>query len=160
VSRRAVFFTVYGTPQSAGSKRSFAIRRGAKKIGGKMVGGTFTGKVSTSDDNPKASSWKDRVAQAAGEVMVEAGGGLFDGPLKLSLVFIVARPKGHFGKRGLRPSAPPHPNKRPDALKLARGTEDALTGVVYRDDAQNVLITLQKAWGEPERCEVWVGELT
>ena len=151
MSRRAIFFTVYGTPQPAGSKRAFAYR---KKGGEGKLG------VRVTDDNPKATDWKGSVAKAAGEVMTEDGGGLFEGPLKLSLVFIVARPKGHFGKRGLRPSAPPHPDKRPDALKLARGTEDAMTGVVYRDDAQNVLVTLQKAWGEPERCEVWVGELT
>jgi Holliday junction resolvase RusA-like endonuclease len=45
---------------------------------------------------------------------------------------------------------------RPDVLKLARAAEDALTGIVWRDDSQIVHETLAKVYGEPERLEVAV----
>ena len=39
-------------------------------------------------------------------------------------------------------------------LKLARAVEDAMSGVVYRDDAQVVTEVLRKRYGEPARAEV------
>lgn len=60
------------------------------------------------------------------------------GPLQLDVTFAIARPKGHYGKRGLLPSAPLFVTVRPDVTKLLRGLEDALTGVLWRDDAQVV----------------------
>ena len=44
-------------------------------------------------------------------------------------------------------------------LKLARAVEDALTGIVWRDDAQIVDEQLSKVYGEPARVEVDVAEL-
>jgi Holliday junction resolvase RusA-like endonuclease len=99
-------------------------------------------------------SWKRDVAQAAGVAM--SGGPLLEGPLLLELSFYVPRPKGHYGARGLRPSAPAYPTVKPDVLKLARAVEDALTGTLFRDDAQVVRELLVKVYGEPARCEVRV----
>jgi Holliday junction resolvase RusA-like endonuclease len=135
----AVAFTVYGQPAPAGSKT----------IGRGSGGHTFI-----RDSSKKSYPWKKDVAQAAGIAM--QGNGLLEGPLSLELVFHVPRPKGHFGVRGLRPSAPTHPTVKPDVLKLARAVEDAMTGVVFRDDAQIVTEVLQKTYGEPARCEVRV----
>lgn len=39
----------------------------------------------------------------------------------------------------------------PDVLKLARGVEDALTGIVWRDDAQIVNESLSKVVVAPPR---------
>ena len=106
-------------------------------------------------DSAKGSRpWKTRVAQAAGEAM--NGDGLLDGPLLLTVQFIVPRPKGHYGVRGLRPSAPAYPTVRPDVTKLVRAVEDALTGIVWRDDSQVVSQHAAKVYGEPARCEVQV----
>jgi Holliday junction resolvase RusA-like endonuclease len=132
----SVAFTVYGQPAPAGSKRG--LQRG--------------GRVMVVDANPKARAWKAVVLDAAGQMM--RGRALLEGPLLLELTFWMPRPKGHFGARGLRPSAPAFPTVKPDVLKLARGVEDALTGVCYRDDAQIVTEILQKSYGEPARCEV------
>ena len=41
-------------------------------------------------------------------------------------------------------------------LKLTRAVEDALTGLVWRDDAQVVDEVLSKRYGAPERVEVRV----
>ena len=135
-------FTVYGTPAPAGSKRAFAIK-------GKP------GRFAVTDASKRSQPWKTQVAQQAGEIM--QGRHLLDGPLDLTLTFYVRRPKGHFGARGnVKPSAPACPIVKPDVLKLARGVEDALSGVVYRDDAQIVTETLMKRYGEPERVEIEV----
>jgi Holliday junction resolvase RusA-like endonuclease len=139
-------FIVYGTPQPAGSK----------------VGGLRKdGRVFVRDAAKKSRPWKEDVARAAALAMVrgtspDANGNepLFDGPLSVAMVFFIPRPKGHYGKRGLRPSAPITPTIRPDVLKLARAVEDACTGVVWRDDAQIVSEFLHKHYGEPARVEV------
>ena len=136
-----VSFTVYGKPQPAGSKTS-----GVRNDGRRFV-----------RDSAKGSRpWKTQVAQAAGEAV--NGAGLLDGPLELSVIFTVPRPKGHYGARGLRPSAPAHPAVRPDVTKLLRAVEDACTGVVWRDDAQIVEQHAVKRYGEPAAVVVTVGE--
>jgi Holliday junction resolvase RusA-like endonuclease len=136
-------FTVFGAAQPAGSKRAFH-RPGMK----------FPVIV---DANPKAKLWKESVAREAARAM--NGASLLDGPLILTAVFYRARPKSHFGKRGLRRSAPTYPTGRPDVLKLTRGLEDAMSKVVYRDDSQIVEHReVRKQFGEPERVEVVVCE--
>jgi Holliday junction resolvase RusA-like endonuclease len=136
-----IAFTVYGKPEPAGSKRAFVV----------------AGKARVVDANKNAKGWKDRVAQVAGE---HFGGELLDGALSLELTFYSPRPRSHYrtGRNAhlLRPSAPEFPTTRPDAGKLARGTTDALTGVLWRDDAQVVDDLSHKRFGEPARCEVRV----
>lgn len=137
--------TVYGTPAPAGSKRAFAIKRG----------GVPTGRIAISDASKRSRPWKDLISQAAGPVM--GGRALLDCALAVSFTFYVRRPKGHYSKRGgLLPSAPPFPTVKPDVLKLARAVEDALSGVVYRDDSQIVTEHLVKRYGEPERVELTI----
>lgn len=135
-----IAFVVHGHPEPAGSKRSVPM-------------GQRWGVI---DANPKSKGWKLIVEQVAGEVM--AGRPLLQGALELRLTFYVQRPKGHHGKKGLLPSAPAYPMVKPDVLKLARGVEDALTGVVYRDDAQIVDEVLAKRYG-PERVEITIQPL-
>lgn len=142
-------FTVYGAAQPAGSKRAFRH--------------AHTGAVLVADANKKSKPWKREVADAAATAMlshaITENGTLVDGPLSVRMIFYVPRPQGHYGAKGLRPSAPPYPTKRPDVLKLARGVEDAMTGIVYRDDAQIVREQLVKDYGEPARVEVTVESL-
>lgn len=132
-------FTVYGVAQPAGSKRAGISKRG---------------KTFVYDDARKSRPWKSQVADAAGKAV--NGAGLLAGPLKLTVVFTVPRPKGHYGARGLRPSAPEHPIVRPDVTKLLRAVEDACTGLVWRDDAQVVEQHASKRYGEPACAEVTV----
>jgi Holliday junction resolvase RusA-like endonuclease len=148
----SVKFTVYGVAQPAGSKRGFYNAK--------------AGRVIVTDANAKSRPWKALVSDAAvqamtigdpnGQSRVLEMAAPLDGPLLLELTFWMPRPKGHYGKKGVRPSAPRFPTVKPDVLKLARGVEDALSGIVYRDDAQVVTEVLQKAYGEPARVEVRV----
>jgi Holliday junction resolvase RusA-like endonuclease len=137
-----VSFTVYGNAQPAGSK---------------TAGRTKDGRMFVRDSAKGSRPWKGQVAQAAGEAM--NGTGLLGGALVLRVRFYVPRPKAHLGARGLRPSAPEHPTTRPDVTKLLRAVEDALTGIVWRDDAQVTEQHALKRYGEPARVEVWVWTL-
>jgi Holliday junction resolvase RusA-like endonuclease len=139
---RRVAFTVVGKPEPAGSKRAFK---------------TKSGKVVVTDDNPHAGSWKGDVSRAAAEIM--DGDGLLDGPVGLVVIFTMTRPRSHFGKNGVLPSAPARPMVRPDATKLLRGVEDALTGVVWHDDGQVVEQSVAKVYGEPAGAQVVVWTL-
>lgn len=148
-----VSFTVYGVAQPAGSKRGFYNKH--------------SGRVILTDANDKSRPWKALVSDAAAQAMtadLHEGDVVYrtplEGPLLLELTFWMPRPKSHFGTGAnaakLKQSAPRQPIVKPDLLKLARGVEDALTGIVYRDDAQIATEILQKAYGDPARVEVRV----
>lgn len=141
-------FCVLGLAQTAGSKRSFPFKRGDGSLG-----------VRVTDDNPKTKSWQAQVANAASAAWFDVkplDAELLSGPLLFKVTFYLPRPKGHFGAKGLRASAPAFPDVRPDLLKLTRAIEDALSKVIWRDDAQIVSEHLEKVYGEPARVEVTV----
>lgn len=140
----SVSFTVYGKAETAGSKRGFVNKN--------------TGRVIVTDDNAKSRPWKALVHDAAMQAMMTTDGQSrvleigppLEGPLLLEVTFWIPRPKGHYGsgKNADAPKAgaPFAPTVKPDLLKLTRAVEDALTGLVYRDDAQITAETLQKAY--------------
>jgi crossover junction endodeoxyribonuclease RusA len=119
-----ITFTVPGIPQTAGSKRAFVNPK--------------TGRAIITDDNRKGKDWRACVQAKANEVYTEPT--LLDGPLLLDVIFMFPRPRSHYGTgryaNSLKHNAPMHHTKRPDATKLLRALEDALTGVIWRDDAQ------------------------
>ncbi len=144
-------FTVVGHPEPGGSKRAFAIRRG----------GVPTGRIAVSDANPRAKSWQRLVAEAAMQAVHEQGWECVQqAPCEIELTFYRQRAKGHYGTgknaEVLKRTAPSRPTQAPDAKKLARGTTDALKGIVWRDDSQAVRDVATKRYGIPERCEVTV----
>lgn len=93
-----------------------------------------------------ATRWMDRLALpcASGQ------------PFELLIVFYLARPQKHFDRLGLRPDAPPAPMGKPDVDKLQRALLDALTGIVFEDDARIVRIVAEKRYATPSRdIGVW-----
>jgi Holliday junction resolvase RusA-like endonuclease len=139
-------FFVPGKPQPAGSKKGFAIKRG----------GQYTGRVAVVDDNDKSRDWKAQVAWTARQ----ARGTPMEGPIELTLQFFMQRPKGHYNAKGLlKPSAPRYPTTKPDATKLLRAVEDAMTGIVWRDDAQIVIQHVSKKYAEPIGVQIDVSPL-
>ena len=137
-------FEVIGKPQQVGSKISLVPLdkdgnpyRRKKKGGGKGRGVV----VSTKDSNPKAEPWMAAVRAVAYRTMLESGYGIVNvGPVRLSCVFYFARPKGHYGTGrnagSVKGSSPVDHVQTPDLCKLIRAVEDAMSGVVYRDDSQ------------------------
>lgn len=141
-------FTVPGNAQPAGSKQAFVPidRRTGQpyRKNGRVI-------TNTVDANPKGKDWKAAVAWFAKEAM--DGRSPLEGPLRATFLFRRERNKGHYrtGRNAdkLKDDAPVFPIAKPDVLKLARAAEDALTGIVYLDDAQIVREILHKDFGDP-----------
>ena len=84
--------------------------------------------------DPKNSrEWKKEIKR---QVIENKHDIMLEGPLKMILIFRLQRPKGHYGKRGLRPSAPKHHIVKPDLDNLEKGLKDSLEGLCYKGDQQ------------------------
>jgi Holliday junction resolvase RusA-like endonuclease len=139
---------VPGVPVPQGSLRAF----------------TRNGHAWATSDNPRTRPWKAAVTSEAAQI-VEAAGlanpAYEHRPVAVAITFRFPRPRGHFGKRGLLPSAPAQMTTMPDIDKLVRAVLDALTGIVWRDDAQVVVLDIRKVYqreGEElaTSIDVWV----
>ena len=133
-----VTFDVLGHPEPAGSKKAVPSRGGAR----------FAQVI---DANPKAAGWKKVVAQSARGAMLQSRLQIMEGPVFVEMVFRRARPVSHVKKNGtltLEGLRHEFPATKPDVLKLARGVEDACTGIVWVDDAQIVKEVLRKQYAE------------
>lgn len=84
----------------------------------------------------KLKIWREEVKTAAANHYI---GEPLEGPIRLEVTFWMPRPKTV--KRDL-PTVPP------DADKLLRGCNDALTGTIFVDDAQVVDCLLQKRYAD------------
>lgn len=133
--------TVLGTPAPKGSMR--AILRGGRAIG--VPGSSDAGKA-------KIEAWSTAVRCAALEVCGDREAPVFvQVPIRIAIVFRMARPAGHYSKStgALKPSAPRYPATKPDGDKLERTTWDALTGIVFDDDARIVAWSAVKEYARP-----------
>ena len=127
---RCVEIRVIGLPAPQGSKR--------------LVGRTRTGRGILVESSANVKPWREAVKWAARE---ELGGACVHGPVDVSMVFTLPKPK----------SAPKTrrtwPDKRPDADKLARSTADALVEAgAIEDDARIIRLRVEKVFpGEGPR---------
>ena len=138
-------FTVYGRPLPGGSKRAF-IRK--NKETGKQ------GVVVVDMNEKNLKPWKNEIEMVASSLI--GARPMYEGPLMLVVDFYMPRPKNHFGVHGVKRTAPRYPIVRPDTTKLLRPLEDALSGILWRDDAQIVEQIVRKRYGDPPRAEVRV----
>lgn len=126
-------FFVPGIPKPAGSKRVFINKK--------------TGTPIVTDDCKTGRDWKADVKHFAFQ---EYQGPPLIGPLRLAVHFYMPRPKYHYGTGRnagvLKASAPSWHTVKPDRTKLLRAVEDALTGVLWADDAQIVVGDVQKTY--------------
>lgn len=129
-----ISFFVPGKPQAQGSK--------VKGQWGNMR-----------EANKELGPWRERVALEAYRV---AGGQIFQTgePVALGLEFVLYRPSS--APKTKRLSA----TKKPDIDKMERAIQDALTHVLWPDDAQVTLVIKRKRvaeLGESPGVYVWVG---
>lgn len=139
-----------GIPRPGGSKRVFPIKRG----------GAYTGRFIVTDAaGQKNKDWRASVAHFGVGAMV--GGSPWVGPLEVELEFRLQRPKFHLKSDGetVRDKAPAFPTVMPDVGKLARSTVDALTSIVWVDDAQIVREVHAKVYGAAPGCLVTVRKM-
>ena len=127
-------FFVPGVPVPKGSTRAFVVKGRA---------------ITTATNAAEQRAWQGSIAIAA----QQAGVTPMVGPVELVCWFVFPRPKGHYrmGKHAgkLRDDAPTLVDGRPDGDKLDRAVRDALTGVVYRDDAQVAIWSGGKRYASP-----------
>jgi crossover junction endodeoxyribonuclease RusA len=116
---------VNGIPAPQGSKRHVG--------GGRMV-----------ESSRAVGPWREAVraeTQLAIDQWASAGQcrgpqAAYETPVDVQIQFWLPRPRSHYGKRGLLPSAPERPGKRPDGDKLTRAVWDGLVaGGAIADDS-------------------------
>lgn len=139
--------TVYGMPAPQGSKRGFVNK--------------YTGKVSMVESSKAVKPWREAVKCAALDARRD-GQWPLNGPLRVTMVFTMSKPK----------SAPKtrvtFPDRKPDLSKLIRSTEDALVdaGVIV-DDARIIVLVAGKVYpGEAPQaldspgCVITISEIS
>lgn len=138
-------FFVPGTARTAGSKSAFKDKFGKVHV-------THAGKYS--------KGWMDSIKWW---VLKEYGSRtvLLTCPLTLKLTFFQQRPKGHYGTGRnaglLKDSSPEYPTSKPDLTKLTRAVEDALTGIIWKDDSQVVKQETEKLYcGREDKAGVFI----
>lgn len=138
-------FFVPGQARPAGSKSAFK--------------NPNTGKIIVTHANPKTKGWMDSVAWHA---MKHVGAMcLLTDAVCLKLTFLRLRPGGDYGtgrNEGIiKASAPLHNTKIPDLTKLTRAVEDALTGIIWKDDSQVIAQRTNKRYCRgDEKPGVWI----
>lgn len=99
----------------------------------------------------KMLRWRSEIGARAREAVT---GPPSEHPIRLRLVFYIARPKSHYGTgrnaTRLRDDAPAYPTSRSvaDIDKLERTALDGLTGIVYRDDSQVIDLSARKLYAD------------
>lgn len=130
-------FFVPGIPRTQGSKTAFPYKTVDPKTGEPAIGVRIVDAA-----GPKGAQWKADVRMCAVDAMNRARLTMLPKrtPVHMELVFYMPRPKKHYrtGKHAalLRDDAPTLHIVKPDQTKLLRSVEDAMTGVVYKDDSQ------------------------
>lgn len=130
-SRPPVFTIIaYGSPAPQGSKRFVGMSGGR----GMMV-----------ESSKRVKPWREDVKTAAEKI--RNGAAPLDGPLLVSMVFTVPKPKSAPKKKRT------WPDRKPDLSKLSRSTEDALTDAgIWTDDARIVeYVRLAKVYPNEDR---------
>ncbi len=133
---RQIQFFVPGTARPGGSKRAFMNKR--------------SGKICVVEDCRDNKNWRADIQTR----FLQAQGMSFGrSPVQLELQFFFQRPKSHYGtgKKAecVKSSAPHYHAQKPDATKLIRAVEDALTGLAWHDDAQVCRQIVEKHWCGP-----------
>jgi Holliday junction resolvase RusA-like endonuclease len=148
----SLHITVAGTPRPQGSKRP--------------VRNKHTGRIHMVESSERLPDWRADIRDAAMRAVDGVPTSAYwERPLVVGIQFRLARPKSHYLPANtrrtapeLRPEAPTHPAGKPDTDKLIRAVLDALTGLVWRDDAQVVDILARKVYGERPGAEITVSE--
>jgi Holliday junction resolvase RusA-like endonuclease len=137
-------FDVAGKPVPRGSKRAFPVRRKDGSLG-----------IAVSDTTGERGRMWMAMVQEAARSALPANWVPHAGPIWLFVVFRLRRPKAHYTTKGaVKSSAPAHPTVKPDLTKLLRAVEDALTGVVWRDDSQIINQAISKEYADVDMTSI------
>lgn len=138
-------FHIHGDPKPQPRPRAFARNMG---------GGKFAARVY---DAGTAEGWKSLVALAAKPHLPTVP---HEAALNVSMMFYLARPKGHYTAKGaLKPGAPIYPMGRNDVDNLAKAVMDCLTQIgMWKDDGQVVRLIAAKGYSDMGHAIVSIEE--
>jgi len=140
-------FWVPGIPATAGSKTAFPYK---DKKTGKI-------RIAMAPANKRQKPWMSDVKWFAVEAYK---GDPMTWPIGLYIDFYLPRPKSHYGTGKnidrLKDSAPGRPITTPDLTKLTRALEDALKGIIWRDDSQVVSQYIEKHYSNKPGAQVTI----
>lgn len=158
--RLVLELVVSGPAQQQGSVKTFVPTRNGEPL--RRAGGSVVVNVTT--DNAALSKWRKRVAEQAREALA-AEPSLLEWPVegvgfRVQEIAYFRRPDGHYGTGRNAASLKPHALARPivrssnaesapDVDKLLRACFDALSGVVWKDDAQVTDVVGRKRFAVP-----------
>lgn len=126
---------VIGVAQPKGSTKAF-VPKG------------WTRPVITSS-NRGLKDWENAIRAA---VQAQCVGVFYEGPVLVNIAFHLPRPK-------TLPKRVRYHVKRPDLDKIVRGCLDPLTGLLWKDDSQVILIMASKHYAEDQpRAVIEVGQ--
>ena len=152
-----ISFAIDSVPEPQGSVKAFIMEgrvdpRNPCTEDGKPIWVTKPRSILTSD-NPDLKAFRRHISSEAHNALVRAkvpkpmaGKHV---PVEVGIRFTFVKPPSVSAKRTQMVV-------RPDVDKLARATMDAMTGVLFEDDAQVVEISARKQYGPRERVEVRV----
>lgn len=134
---------VPGIPAPKGSTKSFVSPK--------------TGRVVTMSDCKRLKSWQQWVSTCV-LMKIEESQITTTGAYAVDLLFVMPRPKSHFGQKGVvKRYKKMNAIKKPDIDKLTRAVLDALTACVYHDDSQVISLCANKVYQADASVEPGVG---
>lgn len=141
-------FFVPGIAAPGGSKKAFMHPK--------------TKKIMVVDSCARNKPWREHVAAVAWDYRPTIP---VTGPVIVCCDFFFNRPKSHYGtgknhnivKRTiLETLSKKYHCKKPDTTKLFRALEDALTGIMWRDDEQVVIQCITKDYADVSGAQVFI----
>jgi len=141
-----ISFTVLGRPQPQGSMKGFVL---PGKDGKKP-------RAILTSDNTKMKPYRQQVGWAALDARAKAG---YAGLFAEKQVAVGVEMKFYFEKPPSISKKRQHISVKPDIDKICRSSIDAMTGVLWADDAQIIQLIASKHYGIPERAEIVVTNL-
>lgn len=134
-----LFFIVFGTPIPQGSMKAFLPKGWNRAV--------------ITSDNTKLKPWRQMLSVTVLDAMHSSKVQLIErlAAVSVEVTFFFERPQ----------SCKKQVNKttKPDMDKLLRSLFDAMTGIVFADDAQVCHVTMEKVFGSPARLECRVKEV-
>lgn len=137
-------FTIPGNPQAQGRPRATTRGRGKNK------------KIMMYDPE-ESRDYKQYVALIARQYAPKT---VLEGALCVRMKIFREIPKSTTKKdRTLCLAGLKRPVTKPDNTNYAKGIEDALNGIIYKDDSQIVDLQIQKYYSDNPRVEITVSEI-
>ena len=139
-----ISFTVYGSPIAQPRQRHTPLMKAGKPVigwGGRPVVVNYTPKTAP------ANQWKTDIKNGA--LLARKGAALWEGPVRMNLIFYLPRPKSLCRKKD--PDGPVYHAGVKDIDNLYKAVADALEKIIYRDDGQIAEVLIAKFYHEKDR---------